>query len=1184
MNGRSDGSVIIDINGRSDNFNTALSGAKKAAATAGKAIIASLEAVGAAIGAVSAGVVAVGTKIVNEYANYEQLVGGVETLFGAQGKSLEDYAASVGKTVTEASAEYSKLLAAQETVMKNAENAYKTAGMSANDYMETVTSFSASLIQSLGGDTQKAAEYADMAITDMSDNVSKMGTDMEMIQNAYNGFAKQNYTMLDNLKLGYGGTKEEMERLLADAEELSGIKYDISSYADIVSAIHVIQTEMKIANATAEEAEKTISGSINTLKASFDNLLAGLGNAEADVQGLIDNVAAAFDNVVKNISPVVDNIIAALPSAFAKISDAIGELLPGLLTTVTGSAAEIILTLADGIADNIDVIISAATTIFGTFVSTAQALIPTLKDVAVELVGGLCDFVTSNISDVVQLGLDMINAVCEGIAEALPLLIPAATNAVIQIVNTLTDANNIEKVVQSALDIILALVDGLTSAQTVTEFVKMAPVVIGNIVSALVQVLSDIFDFGVKVAYEIVRGISEFDFESAISDIYTELYNIGAKLHQSLTDGYNGDANMAGLVEKYGDKTEKELKSLQADIVAEQDKISAAWDDYMNSEYSSVDDYINANKDNVNGITLNSLKLAAENEGIAAGNLGAYVDEKISELNEENANIALALSNGLYKTTTLDADMQKSVMDGYAQNAKNSSRDYKASVDDSTESTKTFSEAIAEQDRLLAIHQITEEQYYKNLADILTEYEDRSSEEWWKIYDKVDGYNQKIAASNKKTEKELAKTTGQISDDFRKFYEALSLAKAKGEISDDEYIARLKAKLNSSAAYNTAAYKSYWNEVTTAEERAANEAAKEEEQRQKALAKQREQAAKERLKQQQETANAELAQFKSDTDKLTSEYKSRLSELQSERDSFQSKLSENIFKTETVTDSRTGETKTVGGTVNLQKKIAARKELGKYLENLVKKGIPKGMLSELAAMDPSEGLQFAKQLDGMKDDKWQSLVADYNDYEAVNKQIADQVYGPQITALNQQYASDMTALMDTVTDGAASAGAQTVKEFISGVDLASDDAMAQINAKIAEVNDSISEAISDGSMFEKVDTSAVGTSMMNGIAKGIISKSDVLKKAFEKAISNIDIMATLQAAVDLKASGYTPASTSTVTNNTVVNNNTYTTSPTAQNSSSGVTNLTVNLLWKDGTKLAEIVNSANKRIAISTGG
>lgn len=1126
MNGRSDGSVIIDINGRSDNFNTALSGAKKAAATAGKAIVASLKAVGKAIGVVSTGVIAVGTKIVNEYANYEQLVGGVETLFGAQGKSLEDYAASVGKTVTEASAEYSKLLAAQETVMKNAENAYKTAGMSANDYMETVTSFSASLIQSLGGDTQKAAEYADMAITDMSDNVSKMGTDMEMIQNAYNGFAKQNFTMLDNLKLGYGGTKEEMERLLADAEKLSGIKYDISSYADIVSAIHVIQTEMKIANATAEEAEKTISGSINTLKAAFDNLLAGLGNAEADVQGLIDNVAVAFDNVVKNISPVVDNIIAALPSAFAKISDAIGELLPGLLTTVTGSASEIILTLAGGIADNIDVIISAATTILETLVSTVQALIPTLKDVAVELVGGLCDFVTNNIGDIVQLGLDIINAVCEGIVEDLPLLIPAAAEIISEIVETLTNTVNIDKVFKTAADIIDALVDGIMDEETLKSVIDVAGDIIEALLEGIVQIPEEIAEIGVHIVDKVVEGILTIDWNDVGEKVAAKFEEVGKKAGEAMANGFRTTGPSVNDI--FGDPQTGE---------------SSIW----------------------NGLELTGL--------------GGSVPALPNFFRADSSD-----STGLpYTMRTQGTEIEESM------------KHCSAGVEESTESIKTFSEAIAEQDHLLAIHQITEEQYYKNLADILTKYEDRSSEEWWKIYDKVDGYNQKIAASNKKAEKELAKTTGQISDDFKSFYENLDLSRAMGDITDDEFIAQLDAKLNSSAEYKTPAYKSYWNKVTSAKEQAANEAAKAEEKAekerqakreklQKEFEQKREQAAKERLKQQQETANAELTQFKSDTDKLTSEYKSKLSELQSERDSFQNKLSENIFKTETVTDSRTGETKTVGGTVNLQKKIAARKELGKYLESLVKKGIPKGMLSELAAMDPSEGLQFAKQLDGMKDDKWQSLVADYNDYEAVNKQIADQVYGPQITALNQQYASDMTALMDTVTDGAASAGAQTVKEFISGVDLASDDAMAQINAKIAEVNDSISEAISDGSMFEKVDTSDVGTSMMNGIAKGIISKSDVLKKAFEKAISNIDIMATLQAAVDLKASGYTPASTSTVTNNTVVNNNTYTTSPTAQNSSSGVTNLTVNLLWKDGTKLAEIVNSANKRIAISTGG
>ena len=1106
MFGRSDGSVIIDINGRSDNFNSALSGAKKAAANAGKTIVASLKAVGAAIGAVSAGVAAVGTKIVNEYANYEQLVGGVETLFGAQGKSLEDYAASVGKTVTEASAEYSKLLAAQETVMKNAENAYKTAGMSANDYMETVTSFSASLIQSLGGDTQKAAEYADMAITDMSDNANKMGTDMEMIRNAYNGFAKQNYTMLDNLKLGYGGTKEEMERLLSDAEKLSGIKYDISSYADIVDAIHVIQTEMGITGTTAAEAEKTISGSINTLKAAFDNLLAGLGNVDADVQGLIDNVVTSFNNVVKNISPVVDNIIAALPSAFAKISDAIGELLPGLLTTITGSASEIIITLADGIADNIDVIISAATTIFETFVSTAQALIPTLQDVAVELVGGLCDFVTSNISDVAQLGLDMINAVCEGIAEALPLLIPAALNAVLQIVDTL--ANNIDMVVETAGKLLDGLAKGLTDKKSLDTAFEKIPSIVNELVIKLIGAIPEILRFTGDFLQKIADELIAFDWSETAKQVMNNVANALEAAQRNVSVVLD---NIFTGGEVYGGDT---------------DNVSMSYDGLL------------PNPDNI--------REGAEILGNAIEEGQEWIADKYDKGREI---IDEALGTG----TSPDADIQKSVMDGYAANARNASLEAQKSSEELSEAVVTSSSAMS------------------SAAEA-------------------------PAASLDKLSKTTKSTVNKVSDEFKKFYDDLSLAKAKGEISDDEYIARLKDKLNSSAAYNTAAYKSYWKEVTSAGTKAAEAAAKAEEKAEKerqekleALQKEfeqkREQAAKERLKQQQETANAELTQFKSDTDKLTSEYKSRLSELQSERDGFQNKLSENIFKTETITDSRTGETKTVGGTVNLQKKIAARKELGKYLESLVKKGIPKGMLSELAAMDPSEGLQFAKQLDGMKDDKWKSLVADYNDYEAVNKQIADQVYGPQITALNQQYASDMSALMDTVTDGAASAGAQTVKEFIKGVDLASDDALSQIEGKIAEVGNSISEAISDGSMFEKVDTSAVGTSMMNGIAKGIISKSDVLKKAFEKALSNVDIMATLQAAVDLKASGYAPASTSTVTNNTVVNNNnTYTTAPTAQSGGSGVTNLTVNLLWKDGTKLAEIVNSANKRIAISTGG
>lgn len=232
---------------------------------------------------------------VMEYADYEQLSGGVETLFKDSAGIVQEYA----------------------------RNAYKTAGLSANDYMETVTSFSAALLQSLGGDTEKAAKKADQAITDMSDNANKMGTSMESIQNAYQGFAKANYTMLDNLKLGYGGTKEEMQRLLEDAEAISGIHYDISSYADIVDAIHVIQTEMGIAGTTAEEAEGTISGSVNAAKSAWHNWVMDLSNDNADMARSTEDMATAMAIAIENIVPKVGNTVVNIVDAIASIPDAV---------------------------------------------------------------------------------------------------------------------------------------------------------------------------------------------------------------------------------------------------------------------------------------------------------------------------------------------------------------------------------------------------------------------------------------------------------------------------------------------------------------------------------------------------------------------------------------------------------------------------------------------------------------------------------------------------------------------------------------------------------------------------------------------------------------------------------------------------------------------------------------------
>lgn len=246
---------------------------------------------------------------VSGYAEYEQLVGGVETLFGASGQSLEEYAESVGKSVDEVEGKYNQLMNAQSTVFANARAAYKNTGYSANQYMQMATLFSASLISNLKGDTEKAAGYTDLAISDMADNVSKMGTNVEDVQNAYKGFAKGTYDMLDNLRIGYSGGKTEMQRLLKDAQKLSGKKYNIKNLTDIIEAIHVIQEEMGIAGNAEAEAATTISGSINATKAAWENLVMGLSDGNADIDKLFGNLTASAKNVVTNIGKVVPSLL-----------------------------------------------------------------------------------------------------------------------------------------------------------------------------------------------------------------------------------------------------------------------------------------------------------------------------------------------------------------------------------------------------------------------------------------------------------------------------------------------------------------------------------------------------------------------------------------------------------------------------------------------------------------------------------------------------------------------------------------------------------------------------------------------------------------------------------------------------------------------------------------------------------
>ena len=342
---------------------------------------------GAAIAAGAAGVTALTKMGVEGYAQYEQLVGGVETLFKDS----------------------------QGTVMQYAENAYKTAGMSANEYMETVTGFSASLLQSLNGDTEEAAKKADLAITDMSDNANKMGSSLETLKTAYAGFAKGQFMLLDNLKLGYGGTKEEMERLLADAQAISGIEYDLSSYADIVDAIHVIQTEMGITGTTAKEASSTIAGSLGMVKASWKNLTVAIANENADVEENIDefvgSVSTAMDNVLPRVEIALGGVTKLIGGILPKVAESLPTYIAKYVPQLVSSGASVIKSLAKGIKNNAKVIVDAAKDTFLSLIDSIPDLSMDVIDAGVELLSGLVEAIPEVAVKVFKAMPKIVNAV-----------------------------------------------------------------------------------------------------------------------------------------------------------------------------------------------------------------------------------------------------------------------------------------------------------------------------------------------------------------------------------------------------------------------------------------------------------------------------------------------------------------------------------------------------------------------------------------------------------------------------------------------------------------------------------------------------------------------------------------------------------------------------------------------------
>lgn len=447
-------------------------------------IIAGIKGLGKAIKEVGSAFVDVGKQAVSSYAEYEQLAGGVDVLFGESSDKVKEFA----------------------------NNAFSTTGLSANQYMETVTSFSASLISSLDGDTAKASEVANRAIVDMADNANKMGTDISSIQNAYQGFAKQNYTMLDNLKLGYGGTKEEMKRLISEASQMTDVQNELGvavkdgdmSFANIANAISVVQKKMGLAGATADEAKGTITGSASAMKSAWQNLITGMADGNADFESLVSNLVTTVvgDGTDEN-GGFLGNMIPRIQTAIGGIVNAVVGLTDTLLPQIVDIATNAINTLVNTLNENLPALMQSASEILSALINGVMTILPQLIPVAVSIIETLVRSILENLPMILEAGIQALVELAKGIASMLPTLIPLAIEAILNLVTTLLD--NIDLIIDAGIELLIGLALGLIDALPV--LIGKIPVIIDKLVTAITNNLPKLIQAGIELTIKLAFGI-----------------------------------------------------------------------------------------------------------------------------------------------------------------------------------------------------------------------------------------------------------------------------------------------------------------------------------------------------------------------------------------------------------------------------------------------------------------------------------------------------------------------------------------------------------------------------------------------------------------------------------------------------------------------------------------------------
>lgn len=796
--GLDDSEFVEKINSAGDLMKNVASGIGKAASTIGKVTAAGFTAAATATAALA-------KQSVEAYANYEQLVGGVDTLFS----NLEGTVSAAPK------------------VLENASRAFETAGMSANQYMSTVTSFSAALITSLNNDYDKAAEVSDMAIQDMADNANKLGTDIKSIENAYKGFAKANYTMLDNLSLGYGGTRSEMERLLADAEKFSGIHYDISNLSDVYEAIHVIQEQFGIAGATAEEASTTIDGSLKALSASWENLVTGFADKNADLGKLIDDVVQSAETAFGNLLPVIETALGSIAEGIEKIAPMIAEKIPeliddvlppllsaasSLISSVIDALPSLLDSLGDALPEALDSVIETLSDVLPKVLDEAQKIIEGVEEALPEYLDKLMDILPTAIvdmvarigdmlPDLVNMGVDIIVSLADGMSDTLPELMPVAVDAILKVVDTLID--NIDKVVDAAIEIVIALADGF--ANSVPKLIEKVPGMMIKLATALVENIDKLAEVPGKIIKAIADGLVHTDWEAtanAMMDNLIAALDVAQKKVQLWMDDvraafggerlYNGDIANVGSTDF--------VKNMQAG----KDVVVSAIGDFTRTVEESYDSFYGAEAKAAE----ESVKQGKSNFARLAEKFNKQKEEAMKKIAEQNNKTTSIVTNSVKSSARTILDEEEKV-----NNTAQAER--KAQATKRQADAESLAKKAAEQQRK-ALEKHFSQLEVEQLANGYTE-------EWLvqqeRMYvnaldhstDLYEEYNLKVMKAEKQISDAVAKTRKENAENTKKSFASMvddMIKSAKDKISEyTKAVEDIKSKISDFAQSLTKAYK-----------------------------------------------------------------------------------------------------------------------------------------------------------------------------------------------------------------------------------------------------------------------------------------------------------------------------------------------------------------------------------------